>query len=41
MRQLINHVEAYMAKRTATKALKIITTNHQRYALDYEVTGEL
>jgi hypothetical protein len=34
-------LEMLMARRTATKALKIITTNHQKYAMDYEITGQL
>lgn len=33
--------EIYMARRKATKALKFITTNHQKYSMDYELDGEL
>lgn len=30
-----------MNRRKANKALKFITTNHQKYSMEYEVTGDL
>lgn len=34
-------LEMLMARRTATKALKFITTNHQKHTMEYEIVGEL
>lgn len=34
-------LEMLMARRAATKALKIITTNHQKHVMEYELHGEL
>jgi hypothetical protein len=34
-------LEMLMARRTATKALKFITTNHQKHSMEYELQGKL
>jgi hypothetical protein len=38
---LHERLELLMARRTATKALKFINTQHSKHAMTYELTGEL
>jgi hypothetical protein len=39
--ELHNRLEALMARRTVTKALKIINTQHAKHSMEYELHGEL
>lgn len=38
---LEERIQLFMARKHATKALKVIQSNHGKYALDYELHGDL